>query len=61
MSDDLSLVVEGNKHVKVDNEADVWNTIMQEIEWQMFRKSYGKRVDMEIDDERVIYREGVEG
>lgn len=61
MSDNLEMLVEGSKSVKVDSEADMWNTIMKEIEWQMFRQSYGKRVDMEIDDERVIYREGVEG
>lgn len=56
MSDEY-LLVEG-KPVKVDG--DVWDSILSEISWQMFRTNYGKRVVSEIDDERVVYREGIE-
>lgn len=61
MDSDLTIMTEGGREVKV--EGDIFDAIMSEISWQMFRMNYGKHVisDMdEIDDERVIYREGIE-
>lgn len=61
MDSDLTMVTEGGREVKV--EGDIFDAIMSEISWQMFRMDYGKHVISvmdEVDDETVMYREGIE-